>query len=325
MHRLPHPDDVFVGLAIARLIRDLAPDIIHGHGAKGGLYARLPALLPGYPLPKQPLARVYTPHGGSLHYAPSSLIGRIFFAAERTMARVTDLIPFESDYARRRFIETVGTPHGLAQVIHNGLAETEFAPITPDPDAADFIFVGEMRFSKGVDTLIDAFSRLDGRLRLALVGSGRDEAAFRALADQFGVKNRTVFTPPLRGRDAFRRGRIIVAPSRQESLPYVLLEAIAARAPIVATNVGGAPEIFGAQTGRLVPPDDPAALAGAMLEMLEMSSADRDALTGRMADFVRSRFSLERMAGSVMRAYGDALRAASSESYAAPAQLRTGE
>lgn len=326
MRRLPHPNDFSVAYSIARHIRSLEPDIVHGHGAKGGLYARLPALLPVFPQPKRPLARVYTPHGGSLHFEPDSVLGRLFFTAERLMERVTDFIPFESDYARRRYAEAVIAPHALSSVVHNGLAETEFAPIEPVADAADFVFVGEMRLCKGVDTLIEAFAKLPGSPRLALVGSGLDESAFRGLAARLRVADRVTFTPPMHGREALRRGKILVAPSRQESLPYVLLEATAARAPVVATKVGGNPEIFGAQAFRLVPPDDPDALAAAMRDLLEMDPAARRAIADEIAGFVHGRFTLEQMTEGVLRGYREALRAARLRPYDdRSAQLPTGD
>ena len=65
-------------------------------------------------------------------------------------------------------------------------------------------------------------------------------------------------------RAAFALGRLLVAPSRAESLPYIILETAAAAVPLITTNVGGIPEIFGPQAGRLVPPGDAAALARAI-------------------------------------------------------------
>ena len=70
-------------------------------------------------------------------------------------------------------------------------------------------------------------------------------------------------------RQAFALGRVLVVPSRAESLPYVVLEAAAAGMPLIATRVGGIPEIFGPHAGRLVPPDDAAALAAAIAQALD--------------------------------------------------------
>jgi glycosyltransferase involved in cell wall biosynthesis len=307
MRRLPHPDDLRVAWRIASLARELSLDVVHGHGAKGGLYARLPRVLPIFPRPPRPVARVYTPHGGTLHFRADTLAGRVFFTAERIMGRVTDLMPFESDYARRRFTETIEPPRTLAPVVHNGLSASEFAPVTPASDAADFVFIGEMRVAKGVEDLLRAFASLPENPRLALVGSGLDEAGFRALAARLGLDGRATFHPRIPARDALALGKILVVPSRAESLPYIVLEAIAAKTPIVATNVGGVPEIFGKHAARLAPPRDPAALAAAMRAVRGMTPEARAALADDMANFVRARFTIDSMNQGVLRGYRAAL------------------
>ena len=92
--------------AATALAGRLGIDILHGHGAKGGAYARLAARRLGRG--GRHVAAFYTPHGGSLHYAPSSLKGRIFMALERSLAGVTDGIVFESAYSSRVYASHVG-------------------------------------------------------------------------------------------------------------------------------------------------------------------------------------------------------------------------
>ena len=119
-------------------------------------------------------------------------------------------------------------------------------------------------------------------------------------------------------RDALRLGRILIVPSRAESLPYIVLEAIAARRPIVATNVGGIPEIFGPFSDRLVPRDDPPALARAMTQARnaepEAQHQDCDALAARVAQ----NFSLAAMTEAVLGGYRAALDASSRRARGAP-------
>ncbi|ATQ67266.1 MULTISPECIES: glycosyltransferase family 4 protein [Methylosinus] len=311
MRREPHWSDAYIACRIAAVLRRLEPDVVHGHGAKGGLYARLPALLPFFPSPKHPLIRVYTPHGGTLHYDPDALAHRLYLAVEAALERVTDFIPFESAFAQARFCETIGVARALTRVVPNGLRRDEFAPVAPADGAADFLYVGEWRRCKGVDTLIEALALVGAQTgaapRLALVGSGPDEAALRMLAERRGVFGQLTFRPPTPAREALRLGHILVVPSRAESLPYIVLEAIAAGAPLVATRVGGIPEIFGPFADRLVPRDDPSALAAAMIRTRDAEPqrlrSDCDALAARVAET----FSLEAMTESVVRGYRDAL------------------
>lgn len=314
MRRLPSWSDPVVAFRIAAALKRLSPDVVHGHGAKGGLYARLPALLPFFPSLPHPHIRVYTPHGGSLHFDPDALVNRIYLTVERALERVTDLIPFESAYAERRFAATIGFSRSLSRVVPNGLRPGEFEPVEPIADAADFLYVGEWRRFKGVDTLIEALALIGKETgeapRLALVGSGPDEAALRALAERRGVNDRLSFAPPMPAREALRLGRVLVVPSRAESLPYVVLEAIAARTPLIATNVGGIPEIFGDHADRLVASDDPAALAGAMIAASRMDEAAMRRVSDELAERVAENFSLKAMEEEVQRGYRDALEAA---------------
>jgi glycosyltransferase involved in cell wall biosynthesis len=306
MPRLPGWSDAIVACKVAGLVAELEPDVIHGHGAKGGLYARLPALLPLYPQPRRRVVRVYTPHGGSLHYHPNSLAGRIYLGAERALAKVTDLIPFESEYARSRFIAAAGPTNAASIVVPNGIGPNEFEPVQASEGAADFLYVGELRKLKGVDTLIAALGviRAHGRqFRLVLVGSGPDEKALQSFAETCSVSKQLSFAGPMPARDAFRLGRILVVPSRAESLPYIVLEALGARLPVIATNVGGIPEIFGPKADRLMRSDDPHALARAMIAMSDMDQEERTRLSGELSNHVRANFSLDAMADAITGAY----------------------
>jgi glycosyltransferase involved in cell wall biosynthesis len=292
--------DVSAQRHVAQRAREAAIDVLHGHGAKGGAYARLCG---GRAI------RVYTPHGGSLHYSRSSPVGFVYLALEQVLMRRTELFLFESAYGRDVFAAKVGTPDTLVRVVHNGVTAEEFAEIMPQSDATDIVFIGELRMLKGVDLLLDAMAQL-GReghpLTATIVGDGPDAAAFRAQSERLGLAATVHFLPPMPARDAFSLGRLLVAPSRAESLPYIILETAAAAVPLITTNVGGIPEVFGPQSSRLVSPGDAAALAGAIGAALADPAALRnESLTLRAR--VQTGFSAGVMTDSVLAAYGEAL------------------
>jgi glycosyltransferase involved in cell wall biosynthesis len=108
-------------------------------------------------------------------------------------------------------------------------------------------------------------------------------------------------------RDAFRLGRIMVVPSRAESLPYIVLEAAGARIPLISTNVGGIPEIFGPYGDRLGPSDDPDGLCRRMLAMLNRSAAERERDAADLAAYVEGHFSIRTMVDSVLEGYFEAM------------------
>jgi glycosyltransferase involved in cell wall biosynthesis len=283
---------------VAQRARETGADILHGHGAKGGAYARLCG----------GAARVYTPHGGSLHYSRHSPVGLLYLTLEQVLMRRTELFLFESRYGRDVFTAKVGAPAGLVRVVHNGVTAQEFAELTPRSDATDIVFVGELRMLKGVDVLLDALAQLarERPVTATIVGDGPDAAQFRAQAERLGLSSAVRFLPPMPARDAFGLGRLFVAPSRAESLPYIVLEAAAAAVPMITTNVGGIPEIFGPQAAGLVASGNAEALARSISAALEDPVRLRnEALTLRAR--VQTEFSADAMADAVLAAYREAL------------------
>jgi len=305
--RNPHPGDIGAMLKFSALLRRLRPDIVHGHGSKGGLYARLPGFFARADGP----ARAYTPHGGSFNFKPGTAQHRLFMTTEKALSFATDVFLFESAYIARRYESYVGVDHGIRRIVANGVGPAEFRPIEPAPDAADLLYVGELRAAKGIDTLLEAIALAEARfgksLRAVLVGSGPDKEMLLAEAERLGVAGQISFVGPLPARQAFRLGRVLVAPSRAESLPYIILEAAGAQLPIVATNVGGIPEIFGPYAGRLGPCNDPADLAARILATLDLSDADRKARCAELAAHVAANFSIKTMVDSVLEGYRAAL------------------
>lgn len=303
MARRPGLSDI---LSVHRAI-DLAShqeaDVVHGHGAKGGAYARLIAARSQRG--GGPVAAFYTPHGGALHYDPHSRQGRLFFAFERFAQRWTNAILFESQYGLHAYADKVGRPTCPALVIHNGIRTDEFSPVTLMADAVDLLFIGEMRKLKGVSVLLDALALLasDGRpVTALLVGDGPDVDEFKEQAMALRLRDTVRFAPPMPARDAFARARAIVVPSLNESLPYIVLEAAAAGLPMVATAVGGIPEIFAGEARRLIPPGDPRRLAGAIAQLVaDPNQAAADAAALRTA--IKSGFSIPAMADGVLAAY----------------------
>src|SRR6185295_14030557 len=169
------PADILAWASMQRLIRRLKPDVLHGHGAKAGAFTRLGTAAKGR-------IRIYTPHGGSLHYPVTTLKGNIFARLERALMDNTDLFLFESAIARDTYQRTIGTPKGLVRCVFNGVTAGEFDPVVKAEDATDIAYVGEFRHIKGADLLVDAVARLraEGRpVTLTLGGDGEETAALK--------------------------------------------------------------------------------------------------------------------------------------------------
>ena len=306
IRRNPHPGDALAIAHFVKKVNELRPDVVHGHGSKGGLYARLPGLwrASGGPV------RAYTPHGGSFNYRPGSLAHRVFMTTEKLLTLSTDVFLFESAYIAGRFDAFVGAKSAVRRIVANGVSAAEFVPVAANPDAADFLYVGELRAAKGIDTFLEAISLARTKLgaipSAVLVGSGPDKDVLLAQAQGLGIAHRLSFPGPLPVREAFKLGRFMVVPSRAESLPYVVLEAAGAHVPLISTNVGGIPEIFGPYRDRLGPCDNPADLCARMLAMLARPQAKREAQAADLAAYVSTHFSIRAMVDSVMQGYAEA-------------------
>ena len=306
MRRLPHPLDAVAIMRLTQHYAALRPDVLHGHGSKGGAYARM-ATLPGR---DAKTIRAYTPHGGSFNYNPGTVSHRVYMTAEAILARRTDVFLFESAYVKHRFEAFVGATDKLVKVVHNGIAEEEFEPIEQAPDPFDLVYIGEFRVAKGVDTLIDALAiiRRDHGVRLTLlaVGSGPSEGELKSRAQEAGVWDSIAFVPPQKIRGALARGRVMVVPSKAESLPYVVLEAAAAAQPLICTKVGGIGEIFGPHSDELIPDSDPMILAAKILAMLSEPEGVRLSRAGILSDYVKAGFRIDRMVDGVLQGYAEA-------------------
>jgi glycosyltransferase involved in cell wall biosynthesis len=301
IHREPHPTDAMVWGRIARLIKRLKPDVLHGHGAKAGAFVRLKGAT-------KETIRVYTPHGGSLHYPPNTMKGALYSRLERALKNRTDLFLFESAFARDTYQRMIGTPEGLVRCVFNGVTADEFDPITKAEDATDIVYVGEFRHIKGADLLVDAVARLraDGRpVTLTLAGDGEETEALKAQIQRLSLGDAVRFIGHVKARHGFSKGSLLVAPSRGDSMPYVVIEAAAAGIPMVAANVGGIPEIFGPHTDALFAPG----IAAAMADAIEIALDDPAAALARARE-LRERiflhFSQKAMVEGVLAGYRDA-------------------
>jgi glycosyltransferase involved in cell wall biosynthesis len=258
---LRHQLDAGGALRIRRALAGV--DVVHAQDRRAGLWTRL--------LPPAGAARVYTVHGLPEPYLPPpagsvrpSLRARIAYrGVDALLARQADAVITVSHAVERELVTRLGWPAERITVIPNGVDLG--APPVPRGE-----LVGTLTSFdpvKGLDVLLDAATALP-QARLALFGEG-DSAALRKRARSLGLDGRVSFPGHVRARDALARMAVFVLSSYMENAPLALLEAMAAGVPVVATRVGGVPELVPEGTGLLVPPGDPAALAAAIGRLLD--------------------------------------------------------
>ncbi len=292
--KMPGLGDLRCAQLVKKTAHDLNIDIIHGHGAKGGLYGRLAGKLSG-------IKAIYSPHGGSLHYDWASLAGPVFLGTEWALGHVGDGFIFVCEFEKKLFAKKIGLAGKPSRVVHNGLWPEEFKRPILQPDATDLLFVGEMRMLKGVDVLLGAIAELNktATVTATLVGEGESFEHFKTLAQQLNISERVRFVGRLGIAEALTMGKLMILPSRNESFPYVVLETLAAATPIIASNVGGIPEILPASM--LVAAGDVNALAAKISSALRSSPAEAE----QLAQTAKTQFGAAAMVHNITEFYSE--------------------
>jgi len=185
-------------------------------------------------------------------------------------------------------VEELGIPARKVHVVYQGIDEALFSPGAAIdarrrlgiPEAGKvLVSVGNLIPVKGIDVLLEALSRLSTRqkdVRLYLIGDGAARRELEALVARLGLETVVRFVGKVQQAelaDWYRAADLTVLASRSEGVPNVLRESLACGTPFVATRVGGVGEIAEGTTNRLVPAEDPAALADAITESLSMPRA----------------------------------------------------
>lgn len=300
-------------------IRAVQPDVVHTHSSKAGALGRVAAKgAPG-------LAVVHTPHTFAFLFdrmfsAPKR---RLFRAIETRLARATTRMIAVSEGERETMVRAGVVAPERVCVVPNGVdperwraaRALERAELDVGPDAELVLVVGLLNSAKGQDLALRALAAGPLAARpgavLLLAGHGDDRAALEALAVELGVADRVRF---LGWRDdvpaLMATADVVLLPSRWEGMPYVVLEAMAAGKPVVATRVDGARDLVEeGRTGLVVDVGDVDAIAGAVARVLDGELGALDAVGARAAARIDERFTLEHMVAETRAVYEEAREA----------------
>jgi glycosyltransferase involved in cell wall biosynthesis len=291
--RIPAPRDLDP-LLLARLVRPLDADIVHTHLVHADVYGGVAAALRGARL-------VSTKHNDDpFRTGP-------FRWLEQGLARVASRIVTITEALRRFTIEEVGIPAEKVETIHYGMDELPRAwgENPPDDVPADvriLLAVSRLTRQKGIDVAIRALASLPDDVVLVVLSSTQDDRGeLESLARELGVDGRVFLLGRVPDVAAWlRRATVLVHPARWEGFGLGVLEAMLAGLPVVASNVSSLPElVVDGETGSLVRPDDPSALAVGVARALE----DLDRLGAAGRERARREFSVARMADRTAELY----------------------
>ncbi len=304
------PGDLRSYLAFRQVVKRYGPfDVVHGHGAKGGVFARLACLKSG--------ASVYTPHGlitvdKALPWSKRTAYGLIEHFFNRWL---TDMMITVSRAEREEAIR-LGACRTTCFLIPNGLSEPNFVDreearrqIGLSATDSVALFVGRFVYAKSPERFISAMARIAPdrpNFKAVLIGSGEEKPALVEMSKQLGVGNQFVFFETANAAAYMRAADVLVVPSRYEGLSYTMIEALAAGLPIVTFDVSGSDDLVDHRhSGFIVPQGNEDLMSERVAKLIEDLN-----LRSRMAAASRQsfhRFSLESMIGMTNSVYDDAM------------------
>jgi glycosyltransferase involved in cell wall biosynthesis len=258
------PRDLLGLLELVSVIRRERPAIVHAHSSKAGVLARLAAAICRTP------AIVFTAHGWAFK-AEAGVRARLYLWADRLVARFTTVVVCVSETERREGLAARTCRPDRTTVIRNGI-ELERPRSRHEETARPLVVsVGRLKAPKDFQTLLEALTLLDGiAYETMIVGDGPERGALEATAARFGLSEHVTFAGTRDDVDALlANASCFVLSTTSEGLPISILEAMAAGLPVVASGVGGVPELVeDGVTGLIVPARHPAALAEALRRLL---------------------------------------------------------
>lgn len=288
-------------------VQTFEPDCVHLHSTFAGAIGRM-----GLALSRGRPAVVYCAHGWAFDMAGSPAKRGVLRLAERVLAPACEGVIAISEYERRRAI-AAGIPAERVVTVLNGIVD---APPPPPPKPGStrrVLFIGRLDRQKGFDVALEAIASLEDHISLRVIGSSVVGDQAPITTEQPGV-TMLGWCNEQRVRDELAWADCVVVPSRWEGFGLVALEAMRAGRAVIASDVGGLPEVVQhAETGWLVPPNDAAALRNALLapspdDLIAAGAAGR-------RRFLRH-FTISRTAASLSAVYRQAIAMRSTISHA---------
>lgn len=305
-----HPGDLRVVCAVRRCMKRRGPfDVVHGHSSKAGAIARLAALGTG-------ARAVYTLHGLILMDPGLAPWKRTFYLAiELALSLRTKRIIAVSPEEGRAAVR-IGLGTSRVVVVPNGVGEDPLVPrararheLGLADNAIVVGFIGRLVEQKAPEILLRAFAFAAAshpRLSLAVVGSGPLMRPLCELAVELKIAHKVLWLGERDARTVISAFDIFAISSRKEGLPYVVLEAMAAGLPIVATAASGVELLVQPGVNGVVVSTDDAQMFGDALSALVVNPEWR-AICGLASRRLVSRFSIDAMVNGTLSAYGAAL------------------
>jgi len=279
-------------------------DICHVH--------TFPSIIPGNSARKRGVPLIATIH--TSHFLRLVAKGGFWRKYLRSLLLKPDVLLTPSEEIRDVCLDLA--PEAICYAMVNAADTDRFKPVEPtiprhEPDATMLVVPRRLFEKNGVEFAVRALPKIreSRNAHLYLIGDGPERANLEALVDKIGIAEYVHFVgaqPNDRMPGLLCSADVIVIPSLMEATSVAGLEAMACERPIVATHVGGLPEIISHETGRLVPPRDPNSLAAAISEVLTLPENEIKAMGAKARAKVIGNWSVDSLAKQVLNYYDEA-------------------
>lgn len=301
--------DLIAWWSLIKLLKQFKPDIVHTHSSKAGILGRLAAYSLNVPV------IIHSPHGHVFYGYFKGAKNHIFILIERWVAHFTTRLVTLTRRGKEEHLQFKIAPPGKFTVIPCGISIPEFQNHQKNGlfrkqlgfTSKDFVigWIGRLVPIKGCEHFIKACAQVKKvypNTKFLIVGDGELRTSLENLSKQLGLTSCLKFTGMRQDiPDILASLDLFVHTSLNEGLGRVILEAMAAEVPVIATQVGGVPDIVrDRQTGFLVPPGNPAALTRTICLVMQNCSTKK--FTQRAKSLVQS-YSTEKMVGRFERLY----------------------
>jgi len=316
-------NDVRAYLAIKKILRQLQPDVVHTHSAKGGILGRLT----GYALKgkwaKDRPAVIHTIHGLAFHPYQSNLLNNFYVAVEKAAAKRTDSFISVADAMTRQALAAgIGKPEKFVTAYSAIEEEAFLSPIPKDQrvefrakhgisaDAVVIVTVARLFELKGHDYIIESAKVLAKRFdncAWLFVGDGNLADNYKQQVRELGLADKIKFTGLLQPGEiplAIQSSDILAHCSLREGLARTLPQAMLCARPAISFDVDGAKEVVNDKTGRLVEPKNTKQLIEACAELIESENLRRT-LGEQGRESVKEKFAPDTMVDIIERIYAN--------------------
>lgn len=287
---------------VSLIIKNYKPDLVHAHSSKAGIIGRIAAKICNIPV-------IFTAHGWAFTDGVSTIKRVVYLQIERIFSRLSDRIICVSEYDRQLALKHKVAKEEKLITIHNGVNAFEISDSNSNREKVVIIMVARFSPQKDYKTLLLALKDINQPIEVLLVGEGELLEYSKKLASQLNLNEKVKFLGMRKDvRKLLSRSDIFVLASNYEGLPISIIEAMSAKLPIVASNVGGVSELVEHGSNGFLVPRGSVKDLNDKLNVLITNKDLRQKMGKESYKKYKNKFTIERMLDKTFKVYEELIR-----------------